>query len=172
MEWLEPTALDAAIKCVWPQHTEAAVDVRGGNSCVAPRSLSFARAVRVVNPRCTADGSAPIDQCLVGTRHQRDDVRESDSGHILKRPRYGAAEASANVGPNAGNIAAENAVVPEKHANQAVAPMRSELTVLLQQQQQQIEAAILRLTPEQVAGLSDEHSTMYWRIKHERHGGQ
>ena len=91
---------------------------------------------------------------------QRDGAEETDSSR--KRPRY---DASAYTG--AGNAAAENAGLPERH----VATMNPERMTLLQQQQQ-IEAAILRLTSEQVAGLSDEHSAMYWRLKLERHAGK
>jgi hypothetical protein len=94
--------------------------------------------------------------------HEREGAEKSDSSR--KRPRYDA-NASAYARP--GNTAAENAGLPERH----VAPMNPERMALLQQQQQ-IEAAILRLTPAQVAGLSDEHSAMYWRLKRERHGGK
>jgi hypothetical protein len=168
VEWLEPTALDTAVKCVWSRNAEAAVGVRGGDSCVAPRTLSFAGAVRIVNPLYTAGGPTPTEQRWVGM-HQRDGVQESDSDRIHKRPRYGGPQASAYAGPNVGIIAGQkNEGLSNHHAHETAAPMRSELTALLLQQQQ-IEAAIMRLTPEQVAGLSDEHSTMYWRLKRERH---
>ena len=64
VEWLEPTALDAAVKSVWRQYAP--------ESGVAPRTLSFARASRIENRR-------------IGMYHP--------SG-TTKRPRYGEAEAA------------------------------------------------------------------------------
>ena len=163
VEWLEPSTLDAAVKGVWSSD----VGGHGGGGAALP-TLTFARPVRIENRASLDRGSARKRARYESTAptHARTNMMAGANARGRIQGMLGSERASH--GSQNSIDAAVNSVGCAHTIAPAQSATRPELTGL-QCQQQQIEEAILRMTPEQVAGLSDENAATYWRLKRERH---